>query len=58
MSKVSILTDVETDMLRIEVDGVCVFEDNDWGFTSHSDLPRLLRRAGVEVEIGEYTYED
>lgn len=56
--KVEILTDPDTEMLLINVDGKCVFEQNEWDFTTWQHLPHILKSLGAEVTVGNYTYED
>lgn len=56
--KVEILTDHDTEMLLINVDGQCVFEQNTWDFNTWHYLPELLKKLDAEVTVGNYTYED
>lgn len=56
--KVEILTDHDAEMLLIKVDGECVFEQNEWDFTTWQHLPHILKSLGAEVVVGEYSCED
>lgn len=58
--KIQIYEDETCEMVRIDVDGKCVFEGNFWDLpsVSGSGLSELLDKLKVEHELFEYTYEE
>lgn len=60
MAKIQIWEDVNSEMVRIDVDDECKFEGNFWDLpsTSGSGLSDVLDMLGVAHELGEYEYDD
>lgn len=57
MKKVEILTDDNTEMIKIIVDGNGVFEGNEWDIRNDT-WASILKSVGAEVEEKPYTYAD
>lgn len=56
-NKINIFTDDNSDMMRIDLEGVNVFEGNYWDFPTDGDLAEFLRKLGFSVTEEGYEYE-
>lgn len=56
-NQVKILKDDSCDMLKIEVNGKCVFEQNDWDFNLTEHIRGILNELNVELVVDDYNYE-
>lgn len=57
LNKINILKDDECNMMRIELEGQCLFEGNEWEFPKDGDLAGFLRKVGFSVTEEGYSYE-
>ena len=58
MSKVVIGIDRDAEMFFVTVNGKVASGGNFWDFNFPDDLEYILEKAGVDVAVEEYVYED
>lgn len=50
--------DDDSEMLEVWIDGECVNEGNFWDYDFVRDVPDLLSKLGLDVEVEDYEYDD
>ncbi len=55
---VKFLIDEECEMLQVLIDGKVFGEGNFWDFNFQNDAQELLQACGINVQEGEYSYDD
>ena len=58
MKTVKFRVDDMREMLEVYVDGKCVNEGNFWDYDFVRDVPDLLSKLGVDVDVEDYEYDD